>query len=111
VPGVASTIEQADTVHLPFVALAELRACFAGGVRGRENEQILQRFLRKPGVSVLLPTEATTNSYAALHRQLREQRTPIPTHDLWIAALVVEHGITLFSRDAHFDHLPQIHRV
>jgi predicted nucleic acid-binding protein len=37
--------------------------------------------------------------------------TPIPTHDIWIAALVVEHGLTLLSRDKHFDRLPQILRI
>jgi len=81
------------------------------GKKGRENERTLQRFLTKPGVLPLFPSEATTHVYATLYAQLRRQGTPIPTHDLWIAALVVEHGLVLFSRDAHFDHLPQIHRV
>lgn len=26
----------------------------------------------------------------------------------WIAALVVEHDLRLFSRDSHFRHLPQL---
>jgi tRNA(fMet)-specific endonuclease VapC len=72
---------------------------------------VLQRFLGKSGVAVLMPTEATIQCYASLYRQLREQGTPIPTHDIWIAALVVEHGLTLYSRDTHFDHLPQLDRV
>ena len=46
-----------------------------------------------------------------LYRQLRAAGTPIPTNDIWIAALVVQHDLTLFSRDAHFDALPQIPRV
>ncbi|RKX89025.1 MAG: VapC toxin family PIN domain ribonuclease, partial [Spirochaetes bacterium] len=28
--------------------------------------------------------------------------------DLWIAALAVQHGLILFSRDNHFQKLPQI---
>lgn len=31
--------------------------------------------------------------------------------DLWTAALSVQHGLHLFARDRHFDHLPQIPRV
>jgi hypothetical protein len=27
------------------------------------------------------------------------------------AALVVQHGLTLYARDSHFDHLPQIDRL
>ena len=30
---------------------------------------------------------------------------------LWIAALVVENDVHLFSRDAHFDRLPQLPRA
>lgn len=39
--------------------------------------------------------------------RLREQGTPIPTNDLWIAALVVEDDLPQYSRDEHFRHLPQ----
>ena len=46
-----------------------------------------------------------------LFAQLRNQGTPIPANDLWIAALVMEHGLYLYSRDGHFDHLSQLPRV
>jgi predicted nucleic acid-binding protein len=69
---------------------------------------VLQRFLTKPGVAMLFPDEGTTRVYAALYRQLRGQGTPIPTSDIWIAAQVVQHGLTLATRDQHFHHLPQI---
>ena len=38
------------------------------------------------------------------------QGTPIPTVRLWIAAVAVEHGLILLSRDTHFRHLLQIER-
>ena len=62
-------------------------------------------------VRLLVPDEQTTHHYAAVFRQLRQQGTPIPTNDVWIAALVIQHGLVLSSRDAHFDHLPQILRA
>lgn len=108
---VVAVLEAADAIFIPFVVLAELRAGFAAGKKGRENERTLQRFLAKAGVEPLFPSEATTHAYATLYAQLRRQGTPIPTHDLWIAALVVEHSLVLFSRDAHFEHLPQLHRL
>jgi tRNA(fMet)-specific endonuclease VapC len=111
VPEVVRTLEEADEVYLPFVVLAELRAGFALGSRGLANERALQLFLAKPGVGVLLAADATTRVYAQLYRQLRQQGTPIPAHDLWIAALVVEHGLTLYSRDRHFNDLPQLARL
>lgn len=108
---VVETVERAESVYLPFVVLAELRAGFAVGTRRADNERVLQRFLSKPGVDVHFSSDATTRVYAELYRQLRTQGTPIPTNDLWIAALVVEHSTLLYSRDRHFSHLPQLGRV
>lgn len=104
-------VEGARMVLLPFVVLAELRAGFAVGAQGRANERFLQRFLAKAGVEVVYATDGTTHQYAALYRQLRQQGTPVPTNDLWIAALVVEHGASLCTRDAHFEKLAQLDRV
>jgi len=104
-------LEHAEEIFLPLIVLAELRAGFAVGTRGAHNEGGLRRFLLRSGVSILFPDEQTTHHYAAAFRQLRQQGTPIPTNDLWIAALVMQHQLVLCSRDAHFDHLPQILRT
>jgi tRNA(fMet)-specific endonuclease VapC len=109
-PDVQAIIRQADSIFLPFVVLAELRAGFRCGTVGRRNEATLVRLLASPRVSALYPDEQTTHVYAGLFAQLRTQGTPIPTNDLWIAALVVQHDLMLCSRDAHFDHLPQLAR-
>jgi tRNA(fMet)-specific endonuclease VapC len=105
---VVTLVEHSEVVFLPFVVLAELRAGFAVGKRGAENERVLRRFLMKPGVAVLFADDQTTHHYAAVFRQLRRQGTPIPTNDLWIAALVLQHDLVLCARDRHFEHLPQI---
>ena len=104
-------LEAAEVVVMPFVVLAELRAGFAHGRRQVENERILRRFLMKEGVSVLFADDQTTHHYASLCRQLRKQGTPIPSNDLWLAALVLQHNLALHARDNHFDHLPQLVRV
>lgn len=104
-------VEEADAVLLPFVVVGEVRAGFAHGNRQAQNERVLRRFLLKAGVSVLFPDDQTTTQYAAVYRQLRKQGTPIPTNDMWLAALVLQHNLVLHARDRHFDHLPQIVRV
>lgn len=108
---VVEQLEAATAIFVPLVVLAELRAGFAVGGTGQANERILHRFLAQPGVEILHTTDATSRSYAALYRQLRAQGTPIPTNDLWIAAIVVEHGLALYSRDARFRVLPQLNLV
>jgi tRNA(fMet)-specific endonuclease VapC len=112
--GVTETVEvleTADALMLPFVVLGELRAGFAHGRKQAENEHVLRRFLLKDGVHVLFPDEQTTHHYAAVFRQLRRQGTPIPTNDMWLAALVLQHNLALHACDKHFDHLPQVVRV
>lgn len=104
-------LEEAEAIMLPFVVVGELRAAFAHGRRQAENERILRRFLLKDGVRVLFADDQTTHHYASVFRQLRKQGTPIPTNDMWLAALVLQHNLALHARDKHFDHLPQIVRA
>lgn len=109
--GVIENVEAADEVWLPFIVVGELRAGFAVGTLGPRNEAVLRRFLLKPSVGVLYADEQTTHHYASLYRQLRNHGTPIPTNDMWIAALILQHSLTLYDRDAHFDALPQLTRL
>jgi tRNA(fMet)-specific endonuclease VapC len=108
---VIAAIESADEVWLPFIVLGELRAGFGVGSQGPRNEAVLRRFLQKIDVGVLYADDQTTHHYAAIYRQLRKQGTPIPTNDMWIAALVLQHSLALFARDTHFDALPQLTRI
>ena len=101
----------ADEIHLPFVTVAELRAGFLCGTKARKNESTLIQFLNRPRTRLLYPNEDTSHHYARIFAQLRAQGTPIPTNDMWTAALVMQHDLLLYSRDAHFDHLPQLPRV
>jgi tRNA(fMet)-specific endonuclease VapC len=106
-----SLVLDAATVWLPLPVVAELRAGFALGEKAKANEANLQRFLDNPKVGVLRPNLQSTFHWASLFADLRRAGTPIPTNDLWIAALVLQHNVVLCSRDRHFDKIPQIPRV
>ena len=103
-------VEKAERVWMPLPVLGELRAGFRLAAAGRHNEAGLLEFLAAPRVGILFPDEATTEYYASFWHQLREQGTPIPTNDLWIAALVYQHRCHLCSADEHFGRLPQLPR-
>ena len=98
-----------DEVWIPLVVLAEIKAGFYGA-QGRRNEALLQEFLGKATVGVLLPARETAERYARLFVQLKRAGTPIPDNDLWIAALALEHDLTLITRDRHFERIPQLLR-
>ena len=108
---VVHEVESAAEVYVPFAVLAELRAGFAVGTRQAANERALGAFLAKPFVRAVYPDEKTTACYATLYSDLRRRGRMVPTNDLWIAALCVQHALTLYTRDGHFDDLPQLARV
>ena len=60
---------------------------------------------------VLAPDAETARHYANIRDALRRANTPIPYHDIWIAALAEQHGIDVVSRDAHFDRIPGVRRI
>jgi predicted nucleic acid-binding protein len=60
---------------------------------------------------VLAVDHVTAARYATIRQALRERGRPIPSNDAWIAALALQHGLPLLSRDTHFDVVPGVHRV
>jgi len=105
-PGSVKALRSAHEIHLPLIVLAELLAGFAAGSRVQRNRHQLAQFMASPRVHLMKPDEKTAQHYADLFRDLRAQGTPIPTNDLWIAALARQHRLPLLSFDAHFRDVP-----
>jgi tRNA(fMet)-specific endonuclease VapC len=108
---VIEVLQNCHHIYMPLIVVAEQRAGFAHGGHREKNERPLTKFLNSEGVSVLNPDEQTTYFYADLYSYLRKKGKPIPTNDLWIAALVLQHNLVLFDRDSDFDKLPQLARL
>ena len=103
---VLARLESAEAIYVPVVALGELRSGFLGGKRPAQNEKRLSWFLAQDRVFTLGLDAPVSHRYAALHRALRAKGGPIPTNDMWIAAIALEHGLVLYTRDEHFDVVP-----
>ena len=108
---VVHRVESAAEVWLSFIVVGELRAGFLLGSQQRRNHELLAKFLSKPNIDILLPTAETAEFYAQTCGALRKQGTLIPTNDIWIAALALEHDLTLDTRDRHFRHVPGLKLV
>ena len=63
-----------------------------------------------PHFDILAVTGETAVTYAALRVALRRAGRPISANDAWIAALALEHGLPILSRDQHFDVVPNLQR-
>jgi len=87
-------------VFIAFVTWME----FAEGF-GDHDRLACERFLS--GFQVLWPDVDTAWKAAGLSRSLRGSGAPIGDHDLWIAALALQHGRTVVSRnEEHFRRVP-----
>jgi predicted nucleic acid-binding protein len=55
--------------------------------------------------------ESTAGLYAEVRDELKHSGRPMPSNDLWIAALVRQYGLPLLSRDGHFDFVAGLKRI
>jgi len=103
---VASRAASALSLWIPFSVLAELHYGARKSGHPEENvarvEQIAARF------NVLFPNLATVREYGLVRSGLRTIGRPIPEADLRIAALTIQHGLVLVSRDMHFDDVSRL---
>lgn len=93
---------------IPVIVLGEFRYGIAQSRHRADYEQWLLTQVRH--FEVLTVTDQTAMSYAAVRVALKQQGTPIPANDAWIAALALQHRLPVLSRDKHFDVVPQLTR-
>lgn len=104
-------IEEAEMIILPVIVMGELLAGFASGQREEVNVKLLNQFLELSKVIFMETNLVTAQHYAQIYLQLRKAGTPIPTNDMWIAALAKQLGTGVFTYDKHFDKVEGIHIV
>ena len=109
VPAVCEAVGKADALWVPSIVLGEYRFGMSGSRLRTELEAKLGRLQRLAGVLVV--DAETALHYASIRRELKDAGTPIPENDLWIAALVRQHGDELLCNDGHFDNVKALTRV
>ncbi|PYU67660.1 MAG: VapC toxin family PIN domain ribonuclease [Acidobacteria bacterium] len=108
-PALEPILREAAEVAVPVIVLGEYRYGIQQSRDRQRYEQWLGESLRN--YRVLDMDEETAISYARLRSELKKAGTPIPSNDVWIAALCRQHSLALLSRDRHFDLVAGIERV
>lgn len=103
---VKGDLAQAAEVFVPSIALGELYFGARKSGRTRANLARIDEFAAN-NVVLGCDTE-TARRYGDIKDALRIKGRPLPENDIWIAAIAVEHDLTLVSRDAHFDEIEQL---
>jgi len=102
-------LRKATEVAVPVIVLGEYRY---GIWQSRERERYEQRLTETiSNYRVLDMDEETAISYATIRTELKRAGIPIPSNDVWIAALCRQHSFSLLSRDRHFDLVGGIERT
>lgn len=105
----AKQFARAGRVAIPVIVLGEYRFGIAHSRHQREYERWLEEMVSV--YNVLEVSEETAIWYAELCGQLKEAGTPIPSNDVWNAALCRQHTLSILSRDRHFDLVKGLRRL
>jgi len=100
-PGLGRALADEMDLALPSIVLGE----YLFGIRQSRSRSRYESWLRTHSAA-FLPlhvASVTAEHYAAIRAELKSAGTPIPTNDLWIAALAREHRAAVVTRDRHFD--------
>ena len=81
---------------------------FRLGTRRAENEERLRQFIQEPVVAILNVDDEAASHYADIVVELRRSGTPLPTNDIWIAALAAREGATVLTADGHFAYIGRV---
>jgi len=97
---------QADEVFVPSVALGEL---YFGAHKSGHPQENLARIDEFASDTVVLGCDTeTARRYGQVKHGLRGKGRPIPENDVWIAAIALQHGLTLVTRDAHLGEIESL---
>jgi tRNA(fMet)-specific endonuclease VapC len=99
-------LTQATEVFIPSIVLGEL---YYGARKSARVEANVQRVDELTANSAILVCDTeTAQRYGIIKNALRAKGRPLPENDIWVAALAVQHGLVLVSRDAHFNEVEDV---
>ena len=104
-PDTISILQHAREIGISSITIGELLSGFKAGRKEKKNREELAEFLDTPRVQLYGVDENTAEFYSQILNDLREKGRPIPTNDIWIAAVAFQLGFLLFSKDKHFQHV------
>jgi predicted nucleic acid-binding protein len=106
---IRQVLGSASAITVPVIVIGEYRSGIARSRNFSRYQHWLNEFILAS--RVLDIDESTTHPYADIALELRHTGKPIPTNDMWIAALCRQHELPLLSKDRHFDSISGIERI
>ncbi|WP_353929935.1 type II toxin-antitoxin system VapC family toxin [Okeanomitos corallinicola TIOX110] len=93
-------LAEVESVFIPSIALGELFYGARKSGRSQQNIEKIEEFISK---NIILNCDLETSKiYGEIKNKLRLKGRPLPENDIWIAAISIQHHLTIVTRDAHF---------
>lgn len=103
---VMESLTKAEEVFIPSVVIGEL---FYGAHKSARAKDNLARIDEFASSNLVLGCDMeTARIYGDVKNALRIKGHPIPENDIWIAAIAIQHNLTLVSRDGHFNEIENL---
>ena len=104
-----SVKENLATTGEVFVASVVIGELFYGAHKSAQAKENIARIDDFASNSVVLGCDTETSRiYGEIKNALRLKGRPIPENDIWIAAVAIQHGLALVSRDSHFNEIDNL---
>ena len=98
--------QNADKVFFPSPVVGEL--CYGARKSSRPIENLTRVNRLIQDFRVIPCNLETARWYGIIKDNLRRRGRLIPDNDIWIAAITMQRGLILVTRDAHFDEVESL---
>ena len=105
---IVQAVNQVGQASVPSIVLGEL---YFGALHSGRVVANLARVEALIQHTAIVPCDAdTAKHYGRIKHALQVRGRPLPENDIWIAAIAMQHGLTLISRDRHFEEIAGLQR-
>lgn len=106
------SLQRPDPSAQLYVSCTAIGELFYGALNSNQVDENVQRLADFVRDAVSVPCDDdTARVYGEIKTSLRRKGRPIPDNDIWIAAVALQHSLSLVSRDEHFASIEQLNLV
>lgn len=97
---IVQKLDSFDEVFVPVFVVGEL--LFGAYKSSNPEKNLLQISLFLNNCAIINPNNVTAEYYGKVKAFLYQRGKPLPENDIWIAAIVKQYDLPLYTTDKHF---------